>query len=175
MWTCAKCGERVDDDFEVCWSCGTSMDGVEDPGFYTADDVKAQPALPSAEESAHLVTVTSCSKPAEALAIRLQLEAAGVPVFLADEFTISMDWLLSNAIGGIKVQVAEADVPRACEVLGLELPAEEGSDLEEGDDTDDADEEYEEDRTDGDAEAEDDEPAEGDAEAQDDAQEREND
>jgi hypothetical protein len=168
MWTCAKCGERVQDDFEVCWSCGTSMDGVEDPGFFTADDAKGQAALPSAEESAHLITVTSCSKPAEALAIRLQLEAAGISVFLADEFTISMDWLLSNAIGGIKVQVAEADVPRACEVLGIELPADDGE-LDEEHETQEGDEEYEEEGS-----ADDDE-AEEDAETEDDAEERKDD
>ena len=33
MWTCSKCGEKVQDDFEVCWSCGTTMDGVEDASF----------------------------------------------------------------------------------------------------------------------------------------------
>ena len=141
MWTCSKCGERVEDDFEVCWSCGTSMDGVEDPGFFTADDAKAQAPLPSAEESAHLITVTSCSKPAEALAIRLQLEAAGIPVFLADEFTISMDWLLSNAIGGIKVQVAEHDVRKASEILHLDMPDDEGENEEESSNKDDTEKE----------------------------------
>src|ERR1700733_8446507 len=38
MWACSKCGEQVGDDFEVCWSCGTSKDGVEDPTFRRADD-----------------------------------------------------------------------------------------------------------------------------------------
>jgi len=33
MWTCPKCNEKVGDDFEVCWKCGTSKDGVEDPAF----------------------------------------------------------------------------------------------------------------------------------------------
>jgi hypothetical protein len=32
-WTCPNCGERVDDDFDVCWNCGTTHDGVEDPHF----------------------------------------------------------------------------------------------------------------------------------------------
>lgn len=38
MWHCPKCRERLNDDFEVCWSCGTSKDGVEDPDFRKADD-----------------------------------------------------------------------------------------------------------------------------------------
>ncbi|HEX8200918.1 MAG TPA: DUF2007 domain-containing protein [Isosphaeraceae bacterium] len=38
MWTCPKCGTKVDPAFEVCWRCGTSADGVEDPDFVRADD-----------------------------------------------------------------------------------------------------------------------------------------
>jgi len=38
MWTCQKCRSTVDDTFEVCWSCGTTIDGVEDPDFETADE-----------------------------------------------------------------------------------------------------------------------------------------
>jgi predicted nucleic-acid-binding Zn-ribbon protein len=38
MWHCPKCREKIDDEFDVCWSCGTSRDGVEDPDFQRADD-----------------------------------------------------------------------------------------------------------------------------------------
>jgi hypothetical protein len=27
MWSCGKCGETSEDDFEICWSCGTGQDG----------------------------------------------------------------------------------------------------------------------------------------------------
>ncbi len=37
-WTCSKCGETVDAGFLVCWSCGTSIDGVEDPSFVVVDE-----------------------------------------------------------------------------------------------------------------------------------------
>jgi uncharacterized protein (DUF983 family) len=33
MWTCPKCLEDVDDDFDVCWQCGTNVDGVVDQSF----------------------------------------------------------------------------------------------------------------------------------------------
>lgn len=33
MWRCGKCGETVESSFDVCWNCGTSKDGVEDPAF----------------------------------------------------------------------------------------------------------------------------------------------
>ncbi|SFH58725.1 zinc ribbon domain-containing protein [Planctomicrobium piriforme] len=42
MWTCSKCRESVEDSFQVCWSCGTSVDGVEDPNFKPEIDVGVQ-------------------------------------------------------------------------------------------------------------------------------------
>lgn len=33
MWSCPKCGERNENTFEVCWKCGTTPAGVEDPAF----------------------------------------------------------------------------------------------------------------------------------------------
>jgi hypothetical protein len=38
MWICPKCGAKVDPSFDVCWQCGTSAEGVEDPSFVHADD-----------------------------------------------------------------------------------------------------------------------------------------
>ncbi len=38
MWECPKCGEGVDEPFDVCWACGTSRDGVEDPTFRLETD-----------------------------------------------------------------------------------------------------------------------------------------
>ncbi len=38
MWTCPKCGSKVDPSFEVCWKCGTTPEGVEDPTFVSADE-----------------------------------------------------------------------------------------------------------------------------------------
>ena len=40
MWRCPKCRETVGKSFEVCWQCGTSRDGLENPDFpVEADDV----------------------------------------------------------------------------------------------------------------------------------------
>lgn len=53
MWGCPKCHERHEDSYDVCWKCGTSRTGVEDPGFQTADQIDPasleQPAGPSIE------------------------------------------------------------------------------------------------------------------------------
>jgi hypothetical protein len=42
MWQCSKCGESGENSFEVCWNCGTSEDGVEDPTFRKVDDAEAE-------------------------------------------------------------------------------------------------------------------------------------
>ena len=55
MWTCPKCGAKVDPDFEVCWQCGTSPEGVEDPGFVRADEagpIETLPLFPGFKPSA---------------------------------------------------------------------------------------------------------------------------
>ena len=28
MWSCPKCGEKIEDNFEICWNCGTASDGA---------------------------------------------------------------------------------------------------------------------------------------------------
>ncbi|SRR5258707_1203120 len=33
MWQCTKCRESIEDSFDVCWNCGTSKQGEEDPSF----------------------------------------------------------------------------------------------------------------------------------------------
>jgi hypothetical protein len=38
MWRCPNCRKEVDDSFGVCWACGTTPDGIEDPSFVTADE-----------------------------------------------------------------------------------------------------------------------------------------
>lgn len=42
MWQCTKCGESSEDTFQVCWNCGTSRDGREDPSF-ARDEAAGEP------------------------------------------------------------------------------------------------------------------------------------
>jgi hypothetical protein len=67
-----------------------------------------------------LLLVASFSKPEDAHLLRLRLEAGGVPAHVQDENTIQMDWLLSNAIGGVRVMVEEEDADRVREILAEE-------------------------------------------------------
>ena len=52
-----------------------------------------------------MITVARFSLPYEAQLARAKLESEGVPAFVADEHTINMQWLFSNALGGVRVQV----------------------------------------------------------------------
>ena len=64
-----------------------------------------------------LVTVSTYDMPTEAHLAKGLLEANGLTAFLADELTVGVAWHLSNAIGGIKLQVPETDVERAASIL----------------------------------------------------------
>ncbi len=46
-----------------------------------------------------------------------RLQSEGVQGFLRDEYTVTIDPILSNAIGGIKLTVREQDAPKAMELL----------------------------------------------------------
>ncbi len=64
-----------------------------------------------------MTTIAQFSKAEDAHLLRLRLEAAGIEVFIQDENTVQVDWLLSDAIGGVRVQVADKDVEAATEIL----------------------------------------------------------
>jgi DNA-directed RNA polymerase subunit RPC12/RpoP len=53
----------------------------------------------------------------EALIIKGKLESENIRVFLADEYTVDTDPLVSNAIGGVKLQVITAEVAVAKSII----------------------------------------------------------
>jgi len=64
-----------------------------------------------------MVTVATFLKVEDAHLLRMRLEAGGIPAYLRDENTIQWDWLYSNMLGGVKVDVADEDVDAAKAVL----------------------------------------------------------
>jgi Putative prokaryotic signal transducing protein len=64
-----------------------------------------------------LETVLTCMNTAEAMLTVQRLQNAGIESFVADDNIVSMDFLLGNAIGWIKVQVRDEDADRALELL----------------------------------------------------------
>lgn len=63
------------------------------------------------------VTLTSVSQPFEAVPIQMKLSACGIETELKGEMTVAVDPLLSNAIGGIQIQVSSSDTAQAAEIL----------------------------------------------------------
>ena len=64
-----------------------------------------------------MVTIASFSLPIDAQIPRAKLESEGIPAFIADEHTINMQWLYSDAMGGVRLQVPESCATRARELL----------------------------------------------------------
>jgi hypothetical protein len=134
MWTCPKCRSRVDDAFEVCWSCGTSAEGEEDPTFARADDVGPAPDQPckpapkreddlefEVAEPAPEIEVVDCywaGNPSEAMFLAGQLLQQGIPA-AAD--THNLQIVFAGFFGlvpagpyfGPRVRVLANDLPRA--------------------------------------------------------------
>jgi hypothetical protein len=73
------------------------------------------PELPS------LVTLRQFLTVQEAVMAKSILDSAGVDSVLADDNVISMNWLWSNALGGVKLQVRKTDAAIASDLLEQKL------------------------------------------------------
>jgi hypothetical protein len=112
MWTCPSCQADVEDQFEICWACGSNREGVVDPNF--ARDTDAAAEAGGSPPRADLVTVASFLKPAEAHLLCSRLEAEGIEAFVEGELT-STAWG-ADVLGGAVVQVPEKDLARAQQI-----------------------------------------------------------
>jgi hypothetical protein len=115
---CPHCKTRVVASPDgVCPSCRKSVDSPVD----SVEECETlwDAALPGAGTS--LVTVARFVDPVQATMAKNCLEEAGFEAFLADAETVSVAWQLSNALGGIKLQVAGPDAARARTVLREQL------------------------------------------------------
>jgi hypothetical protein len=128
MWTCPKCSAMVDADFEVCWQCGTSADGVEDPTFVSADEVPPiadplydpvaepdpavipPPKAPDDSPEADLVECYQALSLMEAKFLADQLTAEGIP---AVSDTQDLQDALGTWEGNPKVYCRAGDLGRA--------------------------------------------------------------
>jgi hypothetical protein len=124
MWTCPKCGTKVDDSYDVCWACGTTRDGVEDPSFVRADapppdvsplDLDMPPGddplpAPSNPLGADLVEAYWALDLMQAKFLADQLSEQGIPA-------VSDTHDLHEALGSLssvpRVWVRAEDLPRA--------------------------------------------------------------
>ncbi|HTW95620.1 MAG TPA: hypothetical protein VMD30_12535 [Tepidisphaeraceae bacterium] len=74
------------------------------------------------------VTIAAFSSEPMAQIARLRLESEEIPCLLLNVNTVAIDWLLSNATGGIQLQVPDCDVARAAEILRQKAPRKPESD-----------------------------------------------
>ena len=63
------------------------------------------------------VIVARFSFPLDANIAKSTLESVGIPAFIADEHTVNMQWLYSNAMGGVRLFVPAEYLEEAKEVL----------------------------------------------------------
>ncbi len=68
-------------------------------------------------ENEEFITVLTATFGYEVAVIRGRLESEGITCFVQDELTVQVDPFLSNAIGGVKLQVRESDLEHAVEIL----------------------------------------------------------
>ena len=64
-----------------------------------------------------MTIVAAFVKIEDAYLARSRLEGSGISAHIRDEGVVGLDWFLSNAIGGVKVEVGDEDAQRAREIL----------------------------------------------------------
>ena len=120
MKTCAYCGRENLDQAVHCSECGTSefisplplVSAVET----TSTGLDFAPLTP-AEQGNNLVTLLRCRTLLEADMIVSQLEAAGIPAFIPDQFLMQAEAWHVNTYGFVRVQVSPADYQAAKDFL----------------------------------------------------------
>ena len=70
-----------------------------------------------------LVTLWRYRDLPEALVAKSKLDSAAMWCFLDDENMVYINWFMSNAVGGVRLRVSNADVQDAVALLGEEIPA----------------------------------------------------
>ena len=63
------------------------------------------------------ITVATYSQPVEAHLARTKLESEGITCVVTDEYLVRANWLLSNAVGGVKLRVPSWDEAHARDLL----------------------------------------------------------
>jgi hypothetical protein len=101
---------------------------LPEPGFdpallrMHADEIAAAPDL-DPDKNLDLTVVSRFRDLVPAQLALGALRSAGIDVSLCDENMLRMDWLLSNAIGGLRLVVPRADVEAATAILEAPTPA----------------------------------------------------
>lgn len=74
------------------------------------------------EDARDMVTIRRFRDLPEALLAKGSLESAGIECALTDENMVRLDWLISNLLGGVKLQVTPDDAAAAQAILDQPIP-----------------------------------------------------
>jgi hypothetical protein len=110
VWACKKCRESVEDTFEVCWNCGTSKDGVEDPSFRPEVDVRAVAEAAGAEQPAHRPSAALPSNPPASSPAADHVIARGLIWVFRALALIGGIWGLLNIVHAVEASRGPRDV-----------------------------------------------------------------
>ena len=68
-----------------------------------------------------LVTVKTFTSPWDAYIVKGRLESEGISAFIANEHHIWVNWPLSNALGGVKIQVPPNQLEQAEQIIEIHM------------------------------------------------------
>lgn len=85
-----------------------------------ASPMSAEHQQPQEQAPETWVLLQSFAVPMEAELAKGRLLASGIEAKLSDQHTVSMAWHLADAMGGIKLRVAEEDLERALVIMESE-------------------------------------------------------
>jgi hypothetical protein len=127
MKHCAYCGKENDDDALNCRECGTEefketllaakpAESVKPEAEFTS--TKLEFMTPTSQEmEMDMVNLARCRTLGEADLLVAQLEAAGIPAFIPDQFLMQNIGFNLNTYGYVRIQVSPKDYEAAKEVL----------------------------------------------------------
>jgi hypothetical protein len=111
---CADCEKENADEATNCSECGSSDLRPLGPRFHDSDF----DPLKSEELGYEWVNLMRCRNVVEADMVAMTLRAAGIPVFIPDEFAMqAFTGLYALALGHVRVQVPPSKYEEAKQVL----------------------------------------------------------
>ena len=114
--------EKLPDANQAALRAEFASRGLEPPLVDNKEDDKQEPQS-SDEPPFSLVTVGAYRDLTEAFVARAVLEQAEIECFLKNENIVRMQWGMSNAVGGVRLQVADKDAANATALLAQPIPA----------------------------------------------------
>ena len=110
---CRKCGFEYQEGITRCGKCNV--------------DLVAEPLSRKSYEYKDLVLLDSFTNVVEANLAKGTLESEGIEAYLFGDDMVAANWLLMNAIGGLRLMVGSGDESRAKETLSEYRTAKEAS------------------------------------------------